>query len=226
MLLGIVKGTLLRQLRLRTLAWKISLDNPGTLSLIIETLRGWVLFWMETSHRKTTWMDVKNKRNCVLCYRMPNTKQWRTMCPAKSGTSVSLQDCRHAAKLGAHASLEDGENPVEAEQGTTHSLCHWWIPQKNHVHMPAWMVAEHLTEPWAYACLNLPCKASPVSMPACMLCTLFRNRNGYPCWSEQNTTKPQTPELNSDSSIHKMETSLSLKSQKAPCAWLTLASVS
>ena len=47
------------------------------------------------------------------------------MCPAKSGTLVSLQDCIHAAKLGAHASLEDGEHPVEAEQGTTHGLCHW-----------------------------------------------------------------------------------------------------
>lgn len=46
------------------------------------------------------------------------------MCPAKSGTWVSLQDCIHAAKLGTHASLEDGKHPVEAEPFTSHGLYH------------------------------------------------------------------------------------------------------
>lgn len=135
-------------------------------------------------------MNVKNKRNCVLCYRMPNTKQWRIMCPAKSGTWVSLQDCTHAAKLGTHASLEDGKHPVEAEPFTSHGLYHWWTRWRTmHTCLPAW--------------LCILCKANPVPMPAYMLCTLFRNRNRYHCWSEKKHHQTTAPELNSDSSIHK-----------------------
>lgn len=63
------------------------------------------------------------------------------MCPAKSGTWVSLQDCTHAAKLGTHASLEDGKHPVEAEPFTSHGLYHSLVNTlKNHAHMPACMI--------------------------------------------------------------------------------------
>lgn len=58
------------------------------------------------------------------------------MCPAKPGTWIILQDYIHIAKLGTHASPEDGEHPVEAEPGTTLGLSLVNTLQ-NYAHMPA-----------------------------------------------------------------------------------------
>lgn len=146
-------------------------------------------------------MNVKNKRNCVLYYRIPNTKQWRIMCPAKSGTWVSLQDCIHAVKLGTHARLEDGEHPVEAEPGTSQQ------PQpvslvntlKNHEHMPACVIAEHWT-PYRTTCtclpawLCIPYKANLCPYQRTWFAHSSETETGTIAGLKDNTTKLQAPE--------------------------------
>lgn len=111
---------------------------------------------METSHRKTTWTNVTDKRNCLLCYRKPSTKQWMTVGALQSQAHV-CQPARLHTHYKTRYTCQPGRLQTPCGSRTRHQQqpVSLGTPCKTtSTGLPAWLCIHCRAEPCAHASLH------------------------------------------------------------------------